>query len=88
MKEEELESDCRKSEHNYNKRLSNILIQKRTKKYNKKSGIREEAKSREKERDRERLRERERKREIEGERERAKEKEIERENVEWILIRK
>ena len=31
MKEEELESDCRKSEYNYNKRLSNILIQKRTK---------------------------------------------------------
>ena len=26
MKEEELESDCRKSAHNYNKRLSNILI--------------------------------------------------------------
>ena len=35
MKEEELESDCRKSEHNYNKRLSNILIQKRTKRYSK-----------------------------------------------------
>ena len=34
-KEEELESDCRKSEHNYNKRLSNILIQKRTKRYSK-----------------------------------------------------
>ena len=47
-----------------NKRLSNILIYKQTKRDKKKSGIREEAKSREKERiERKRERERERKRE-------------------------
>ena len=52
-----------------NKRLSNILIYKQTKRDKKKSGLREEAKSREKERI-----ERERQRESEIEREREKER--------------
>ena len=68
-----------KEQNNYHKRLSNILIKKRTKRYKKKSGIREEAKSREKERDRERLREREKERE----RERLRGRERERKRETW-----